>query len=444
MDAGPEPQWRDVKPVRDHVGPQTLPRQVFASELQLGAFWETPSGDVLTTFRTSITQPMPGVAIDDYNYTMQTVVGGAIQPVPNRAVVTCRYQDPPYGSCSAGPDPDGPSLLSLVTDDGKILVTRNKLDGDSFAHPLVEQLDPATGTLSSFVEFSDIQMSAKTYTPTLNLRRLGDGTVALAMGLPTSNGPAQTVVFDTAGTRVGLRPGFAFGDRWRQFAVFLGQTSGAYNQRFDWWDPRADFSVAGFGFPAANPMPSFRTFVTPVGDVIFPGFTYTDRIVHVDADGNVVEDRALSSWGFLGATPAGSYFVYEPDATQEAPLNYVVRLYDRKGAGTVIYTDPTIMQDAQWPALGTGRNYPAFLKLESAALVDDAGNIYVDFVLQTGGNSTTETFVVAFAPDGHKLWGLKLKTWYNGICHTRQVLSNHRLIVSCSGRYVRRFLILGE
>jgi hypothetical protein len=65
IDAGPAPNWRDVSPVRNRVGPQTLPRQLFASEVQLGAYWETPSGDVLTTFRTSITQPTPGVAIDD-------------------------------------------------------------------------------------------------------------------------------------------------------------------------------------------------------------------------------------------------------------------------------------------------------------------------------------------------------------------------------------------
>jgi hypothetical protein len=309
---------------------------------------------------------------------------------------------------------------------------------------MVEQLDPATGALSTLVEISDMQMNAKTYTPTLNLRKLGDGTVALAMGSPSTNGPAQTAVFDTTGARVGLRAGFAFGDRWRRFAVFLGQSSGSYNQRFDWWDPRTDTSAFGFGFPAASPTPSFRTFVTPVGNVIFPGFTYTDRIVHIDESGGVVEDRGLSSWGFLGAMPDGRYFAYEPDVTLDGGLSYVLRIYDRKGAGTVIYDDATIMQDAKWPALGSGRNYPTFLKLETAALIDDAGNAYVDFVLQTGGNSTTENYLVAFASDGHKLWGLNLKTWNNGICHTRQVLSNHRLIVSCSGRYGRRFLILGE
>jgi len=159
----------------------------------------------------------------------------------------------------------------------------------------------------------------------------------------------------------------------------------------------------------------------------------------------VVRRRSgLSSWGFLGAMPDGGHFAYEPDVTQDGGLNYVLRIYDRKGAGTAIYDDATIMQDAKWPALGSGRNYPTFLKLETAALIDDAGNAYVDFVLQTGGNTTTETYLVAFASDGHKLWGLNLKTWNNGICHTRQVLSNHRLIVSCSGRYGRRFLILGE
>ncbi len=122
----------------------------------------------------------------------------------------------------------------------------------------------------------------------------------------------------------------------------------------------------------------------------------------------------------------------------------MLRLYDQKGAGTVIYDDATIMQDTKWPALGSGRNYPAFLKLETAALIDDAGNAYVDFVLETAGDTTTGTYLVAFDSDGHKLWGLNLKSWNKGICYARQVLSNHRLIVRCSGRYGRRFLILGE
>lgn len=442
-DSGREPQWTDLTPGRNRIGPQTLPRQLFASEVQLGAYWETPSGDVLTTFRTSITQPTPGVAIDDYNYTMQTVVNDAIQPVPNLSMETCRYQDPPYGSCSVGPDPDGPSLLSVVTDDGKILVAKNKV-ASSMAHPIVQQLDPATGTLSTFIDFSDMQMSAATYSPTLNLRLLGDGSIALAMALPTKNGPAQTAVFDTAGTRVGMRTGFAFGDRWQRFAVLLGQPSGSGSQRFDWWDPRTDTSAFGFELPTPDSTTSLRTSVTKAGDVILPAFIESDRLVHVDQDGNVVEDRSLWSWGFLGPMLDGGYLAYEPDTTQDSALNYVLRMYDRTGSSRVIYDDPSLLQDSQWPTLVGGRNYPVLDSMHNTALIDDAGNAYVDFVLQTGGNSTTETYVVAFAADGHKLWGLNLKSWDNGVCHTRQVLSNRRLIVSCSGRYVRRFLILGE
>ena len=80
--SGHEWTGSDVTPIRTRVGPQTTPQQLFASELQLGAYWETPSGDVLTSFRTSITQPQAGVAIYDYHYTLQTIVGADVQPVP--------------------------------------------------------------------------------------------------------------------------------------------------------------------------------------------------------------------------------------------------------------------------------------------------------------------------------------------------------------------------
>jgi hypothetical protein len=444
-DAGAVPGWSDVSPVRTRLGPQTLPRQLFLSETQFGSYWETPSGDLLTTFRTSITSPDPGIAIYDYNYKMQTVAGGAIKPVPDLAIGTCRYQDPPYYSCSIGPDPDGPSPRSLVTDDGKILVVREKAMPNSMMHPIVEQLDPATGTLSPLVELSDLVMHASSlaYTSTLNLLQLGDHTVALATAM--QGDPARTAVFDTAGTLVGQHAGFAFGERWQRFALFLGENSGPYNQRFDWWDPRSDATErAAFGFPAVTPSPGFRTFVTSVGDVIFPGSTYTDRLVHIDQDSNVVEDRALLSTGFLGATPDGHYLAYEKDATLDAGLNYVLRLYDRKGGSTVIYDDPTLMREAKWPALGSGGYYPVMDRLDIAALIDDAGNAYVGFVLQTGGNTQTETYLVAFAPDGSKLWGLNLKTTNNGTCQARRILSGHRLVVTCWGRYVRRFIILGE
>ena len=432
--------WSDVVPVRTRVGPQTTPRQLFASELQLGAFWETPSGDVLTSFRTSVTQPQPGVAIDDYHYNLQTIVGAAIQAVPNVDVGTCRYQDPPYGSCSVGPDPDGPSQRSLVADDGAILVVEEQPTAGSTMHPLVERLDPAAGTLSTVVEMADIQMHASSlsYSATLALRQLADGTIALATAM--QGDPARTIVFDTAGARHAQRAGFAFGERWQRFAVFLGENAGAYNQRFDCWDPRTDASARAFGFPTASPAPAFRTYVTPPGDVIFPGFTYTDRLVHIDPDGTVVEDRALPSFDFLGALPDGRYLTYEPDAA----LGYTLRVYDRHGASTVLYDQPTLMRDASWPAIGSGGFYPIMDHMDFAALVDDGGNAYVGFVLQTGGNTMTETYLVAFAPDGQKLWGYKLATTLNGVCQPDAVLSKHRLVVRCAGRYLRRFLILGE
>ena len=304
-----------MTPVRTRVGPLTAPRQLFASDLQLGAYWETPSGDILTSFRTSITHPQPGIAIDDYHYQLQMIVGGTIQPVPNVDVGTCRYQDPPYGSCYVGPNDRGPTMRSLVTDDGKILVVREKPTGNSMMHPSVEQLDPTSGLLSPFIELADIQMHASSlaYNSQLELRQLADGSIALAMAM--HGDPARTVVFDATGNHRAVHAGFAFGERWRRFALFLGETSGVYNQRFDWWDPRSDESAFAFGFPPATPAPSFRTFVTPVGDVVFPGYTYTDRVVRIDPEGKVVEDRALPIFGFLGVFPDGRYLAYEADAS---------------------------------------------------------------------------------------------------------------------------------
>jgi hypothetical protein len=335
-------------------------------------------------------------------------------------------------------------MRSLVTDDGKILVVREKPTGNSMMHPSVEQLDPTSGLLSPFIELADIQMHASSlaYNSLLELRQLADGSIALATAM--HGDPARTVVFDATGNHRAVHAGFAFGERWSRFALFLGETSGVYNQRFDWWDPRSGESAFAFGFPPANPAPSFRTFVTPVGDVVFPGYTYTDRVVRIDPEGKVVEDRALPIFGFLGVFPDARYLAYEADAS----VGYALRVYDRAGVGTAIYDDVKLMQDSKWPALGDGRTganfYPVMDRLENSALFDDAGNVYVGFVLQTGGNDTTQTYLVAFAPDGSKLWGYNLKTTYNGVCRPTRVLSGHRLLVSCDGRYVRRLSILGE
>lgn len=447
-EGGESPIWKggDVTPMRTRVGPRTTPQQLFSSELQLGAYWETPSGDVLTSFRTSITHPQPGIAIDDYHYTLQTVVGATIQAGPNVDMGTCRYQDPPYGSCYVGPDPYGPTGRSLVTDDGKILVVREHADPSSKMHPLVEQLDPTTGTLSTFIELPDIQMNASSlaYNSVMELRNLADGTIALSLSM--HGDPARTVVFDESGKRLADHAGFAFGERWQRFALFVGETSGGYNHRFDWWDPRSDETAFGFGFPPVSPEPAFRTFVTPVGDVVFPGFTYTDRVVRIDPNGVVVEDRALPIFGFLGTFPDGRYLAYEA----AAGVGYALRIYDRKGSGRTIYDDTRLMQDSKWPPLGnggvgtSGSFYPIMDRLEISALFDDAGNAYVGFVLQTGGNDTTQTYLVAFDPDGNQRWGYSVKTTYNGSCRATRVLSGHRLIVSCDGRYQRRLLILGE
>jgi hypothetical protein len=256
--AGSGHEWTgtDATPIRTRVGPQTTPTQLFSSELQLGAYWETPSGDVLTSFRTSITQPEAGIAIYDYNYKLQTIVGAAIQPVPNLDLGKCRYQDWPYGSCYVGPDSYGPTSRSLVTDDGKILVAREQPIAGSMMHPIVEQLEPTTGALSPLIELSDIEMHATSlaYSSNLDLRQLADGSIAFSMAM--QGDPARVVVFDKAGKRLAERPGFAFGERWQRFALFVGETSSAYNQRFDWWDPRSGEAAFAFGFPPAKPVPA--------------------------------------------------------------------------------------------------------------------------------------------------------------------------------------------
>jgi len=437
---GTDSMWSDVVPVRTRVGPQTAPHELFASELQLGAFWEMPNGNVLTSFRTSITHPEPGIAIDDYHYKLQTIVGNAIEPTPDVEWPTCRYNDFPYGACSVGPDPDGPTLHSLVTDAGAILVTEEKPPLGLATHTFLERFEPATGKLSTFADLSDVEHHHGAYNARLTLRQLADGTIALSTAMEPD--PARTLVFDAAGKRLAERAGFAFGERWQRFALFLGETAGSYNQRFDWWDPRTGASaVSAFGFPPANPAPYFYTFVTPVGDVIFPGVIYTDRLMHIDASGSVVEDRDMARFSFLGSLPDGRYLSYEPDQAR----GYVLNLYDRSGASTAVYDEPTLMKDAGWPAFGSGpvAYYPVMDHTHFAAVVDDAGNSYVGFVLETDG-PTTETYLVAFAADGHKLWGYKLKTTFNGVCQPAAALLKHRLVVRCGGVYVRRFLILGE
>ena len=243
-----------------------------------------------------------------------------------------------------GPDDHGPTMRSLVTDDGKILVVREnqpQLDDRSS----VEQLDPTSGVLSPFIELADIQMHASSlaYNALLELRQLADGSIALATAM--HGDPARTVVFDATGKHRAVHAGFAFGERWRRFALFLGETSGVYNQRFDWWDPRSGESAFAFGFPPANPAPSFRTFVTPFGNVVFPGYTYTDRVVRIDPEGKVVEDRALPIFGFLGVFPDGRYLAYEADAS----VGYALRVYNRSGCRPAISRRSKLMQDSKWP-----------------------------------------------------------------------------------------------
>ncbi len=441
-DGGSVPiDWSDVVPDRMRLGPQTAPRELFNSKEQFGAFWETPDGNVLTSFRTSVTQPVQGVATYDYHYTLQTVVDGEIQQVPELDVGTCRYEDWPYGSCSVGLDPDGPSSRSLVANDGSMLLVIEKPIPDSKMYPSIELIDPNTGTTSPLLELTDFEMprSSAAFTARFALQQLADGTLALAT--ETNGVPARTVVFDTTGARLAVHDGFAFGERWKRFALLLGESSGNYNQRFDWWDPRGAALATAFVFPEVTPAPAHRTVVTPVGDLIFLEASYPYGLIHVDEDGAVVEDKELPNWGFLASLPDGSYVTLEKDDV----LGYVLKMYDRAGRGDVIYDEATLLLDASWPKLRTSVNetFPHIAPLEFGAVVDDAGNFYVGFVLQTDGE-VSRTHIGAFAPDGHRLWGWNLETVSPGTCLPDSILSGHRLVARCFGRYLRRFVILGE
>lgn len=439
-DAGGEDiEWTDVVPTTTRMGPQTAPRILFSNEEQLGGYWETPSGDVITSFRTSVTQPEEGIALYDWHYTLRTIVGDVIEPVPDVPTATCRYQDWPYIDCEPGPDYW--ETKSLVANDGTILFASERWVPDDTVHPLVEALDPLTGTFSPIVELTELSMpESEAYAPQYTLMQLADDTIALAAS--RTGAPARTAVFDTGGAHLADRDGFAFGQRHARFALFVGETHLGYNQRFDWWDPRIDASARAWGFPEpTGTAPSFRTFVTPVGNVVFPGFTHNDRLMHIDEAGDIVEDREMPAWNFHGVLPDGRYLVVENDET----LGYVLRVYDRAGVATDLYDEATLVADAGWPAFRTDASgtYPHLAPLEFATVIDDVGTAYVGFVLQTGGE-TSQTYLAAFASDGQKLWGMNLERTGIGSCLPERVLSGRRLVVRCFDWYLRRFQILGE
>ena len=71
-------------------------------------------------------------------------------------------------------------------------------------------------------------------------------------------------------------------------------------------------------------------------------------------------------------------------------------------------------------------------RLKNSALFDDAGNVYVGFVLQTGGNDTTQTYLVAFAPDGSSFLGLQPQDYLQ-----RSVSAHARVVGTSLARELR-------
>lgn len=444
LDGGPFSDAGAVMPPRTRVGPQSGARIVFNSTEQRGSFWELPGGDVLTSFQTSRTQPRPGVAVYDLHYTMRRIVGTTVMRAPEVADGTCR-DDGRLNGCSVGPDPDGPGEQSLVAADGSVLVLQRRAMSDGRSYPVLMRLDPATGMLAVVAEYTDVRSARadSAYSPPTALRALGSGQVAVTAEMVGV--PAQTLVVQPDGRVAGRTQGFAYGDRWSPFGILLGETGPYPLNRFRWWDARTGASTFLYALPVAEPgmsAPSFRAFVAASGDVLLPGNTYTDRLIHVGPDGRVAEDRAFTPAGFLGVYADGAYLTYERYA--EGDTGYAARARNAAGAGTLLYDDATLIRDAGWsPMPRGGFRYPYLLGAKRA-VIDDAGNAYIGFVLQTGGDSRTETYLAAFARDGRRLWGLRLPSTGFGECHARAVLSGRRLAVVCPGRYVNNFLIVAE
>lgn len=433
-----------VMPTRTRVGPQSGGRVLFTSNTQRGSFWELPGGDVLTSFQTSRTAIRPGVAIYDLGYRMRRISGATVVPMPDRASGTCR-DDGRLNGCDVGPDPDGPGDRSLVTADGTILLLERRSMSDGRSYPALSRLDPATGMTALVAEYTDLRAARadSAYDPPRALRQLGSGQLSLTSEIIGAG--TRTLVLRPDGTRVTTSDGFAFGDRWNPFGLFMGETASYPLNRFRWWDARTGAASFVYALPAAEPgmsPPSFRTFVAASGDVLLPGNTYTDRLIHLGPDGRVVEDRAFTPSGFLGVYDDGAYLTYERYG--EGDLGYALRVRNAAGVGTLLADDATLVRDAGWsPNPRGGFRYPYLLGARRA-VIDHAGNAYIAYVLQTGGDSRTEAWLAAYARDGRRLWGLRIPNAGFGECLPRAVLGGRRLAVVCGGRYVNQFMLIGE
>jgi hypothetical protein len=166
-------------------------------------------------------------------------------------------------------------------------------------------------------------------------------------------------------------------------------------------------------------------------------------LINLAVDNHVAEDRYFTPEDFLGIYPDGAYLTYE----QYGAGNFkrAARARTAVDTGTPIYDDATLLSDTGWRPTTDINSFPFLLGAKSA-LIDDAGNAYIGFVLRTNGDES-ETYVAGFARDGRRLWGLDLPSyggWGGAECDLQQVLSGHRLLVVCPGHFTNRFVIIGE
>ncbi len=432
-----------VTPRTTRVGPQTGGRIVYSTSAQKGAFWELPGGDVLTSVQTARTNIRPGVAIYDLEYRLRRISGTRVVSSPDNVIGVCRDDGTPR-ACDIGPDADGPSGLSLVTPEGAILLIARRANPDGRSHLAVVRLDPATGTEVPVAEYPELRSARadRGIEPHRALRSLGTGQTVLTAEMVDV--PPRTLVLAADGAVVARADGFALGDRWDPFSVLLASQAFPTTASFRWWNARTGAVTPAYALPPppTGTNQSFRGLVAPSGDLLFHDFARNHRLIHVAPDGRVVEDRPFAATSvLLGALASGAYLAFERSGT--SVLNGSLRARVGADPGTLYYTDAMLVRDAGWSPNPFGSSFP-YLLGPNAAVIDDAGNAYVGFVLQTGGNTQTRTWLAAFAPDGRRLWGVSLPTCYGGEYQPRAVLSGRRIVATCPGRFTNGFVIVGE
>ncbi len=377
-----------MTPRTTRVGPQTGGRIVYTTSAQKGAFWELPGGDVLTSLQTARTSIRPGVAIYDLEYRLRRISGARVVSSPNNVIGVCRDDGTPR-ACHIGPDADGPSGLSLVTREGAILLITRRPNPDGRSHLAVVRLDPSTGMEVPVAEYPELRSARadRGIEPHRALRSLGAGQTVLTAEMVDQ--PPRTLVLATDGAVVARADGFALGDRWDPFSVLLSSQAFPTTASFRWWNARTGAVTPAYALPPppAGTSQSFRGLVAPSGDLLFHDYGRNHRLIHVAPDGRVVEDRPFAATSvLLGALASGAYLAFERSGT--SVLNGSLRARVGADPGTLYYTDAMLARDAGWSPNPFGSSFP-YLLGPNAAVIDDAGNAYVGFVLQTGGNTQT-------------------------------------------------------